>query len=53
VRDALHLGDCDSAVQQLADLLGWQQELQQLVEAGDAAFREAQACRDDQHCWQG
>jgi hypothetical protein len=47
VRDVLHLGDCDSAVQQLAALLGWQQDLQQLVEAGDAAFREAQACWED------
>jgi NAD-dependent SIR2 family protein deacetylase len=47
VRDVLCLGDCDSAVQQLAALLGWQQELQQLVEAGDAAFREAQACWED------
>lgn len=47
VRDVLHLGDCDSAVQQLAALLGWQQELQQLVEAGDAALREAQACWED------
>jgi hypothetical protein len=47
VRDVLHLGTCDSAVQQLAGLLGWQGELQQLIEAGDAAFREAQSCWED------
>jgi NAD-dependent SIR2 family protein deacetylase len=47
VRDVLHLGDCDGAVQQLAALLGWQQELQQLVQAGEAALQEARACWED------
>lgn len=30
-RDALYLGDCDEGVQELCRLLGWQEELQQLV----------------------
>lgn len=47
IRDVLHLGDCDSAVRQLAALLGWQQELDDLVAAGDAVFKEAQSCWDD------
>lgn len=35
-RDALHLGDCDAAVQQLARALGWEKELQKLISGGGA-----------------
>lgn len=45
--DVLHLGDCDGAVQQLAALLGWQHELQGLIDAGRAAFNEAMSCWQD------
>ena len=31
-RDALHLGDCDDAVQELCRLLGWEADLAALVE---------------------
>jgi hypothetical protein len=40
-RDVLSLGDCDGGVMQLAELLGWQRELQQLVQQGREAFEEA------------
>jgi hypothetical protein len=36
-RDLLHLGDCDAAVWQLAEQLGWTDELQQMVEAAAAS----------------
>ena len=39
-RDALFLGDCDDGFRELARLLGWDAELETLVEAGKAnAFR--------------
>lgn len=41
VRDSVHLGDCDSAVIQLAELLGWATQLADLIAAGDAALKEA------------
>ena len=36
-RDALHLGDCDEGVRRLCQLLGWEEELEELVSAGGAA----------------
>ncbi|KAF8071129.1 sirt2 [Scenedesmus sp. PABB004] len=33
-RDALYLGDCDDAVAELAELLGWGDDLRALIEAG-------------------
>lgn len=38
-RDALYLGDCDSGVQKLADLLGWRVELDDLVRRGQEKFK--------------
>ena len=35
-RDALHLGDCDAGFEELARLLGWEDELKALVEKGRA-----------------
>ena len=32
-RDALHLGDCDDAVRQLCELLGWSADLGALIGA--------------------
>lgn len=32
-RDALFLGDCDDGVRQLAELLGWESELEELINA--------------------
>ena len=46
-RDVLHLGDCDGAVEQLAELLGWGQELQLLVrEQQEMAADDADAEQD-------
>ena len=36
-RDALFLGDCDAGFKELASLLGWSDELEELIEAGKAA----------------
>jgi hypothetical protein len=47
-RDVLHLGDCDSAVMHLAQQLGWEEELQALVAAGEAALCEARDCGCDE-----
>lgn len=33
-RDALFLGDCDDGVRQLANLLGWKSELDELISTG-------------------
>jgi NAD-dependent deacetylase sirtuin 2 len=38
-RDALFLGDCDDGFRELARLLGWDAELETLVEAGKAETR--------------
>ena len=35
-RDALFLGDCDDGFLKLAELLGWREELGQMVEQGRA-----------------
>jgi len=48
-RDALFLGDCDDGVRQLAELLGWESDLERLIEeagcaaAGSGAARAAAA----------
>ncbi len=36
--DALYLGDSDDAVRELCSLLGWQEELQEMVQEGHARF---------------
>lgn len=36
-RDVLALGDADDAVQRLASLLGWEQELEELIAAGSSS----------------
>ncbi len=36
-RDALFEGDCDAGVQRLCELLGWDAELQALIDAGAAS----------------
>ena len=33
-RDALYLGDCDDGVRQLAELLGWEADLETLINTG-------------------
>lgn len=40
-RDALHLGDADAAVRQLAALLGWGEELERVIEEDAKARAEA------------
>jgi hypothetical protein len=40
-RDVFHQGQCDAAVLQLAALLGWEQELQRVMQQGQADFQEA------------
>lgn len=42
-RDALCLGDCDSSVRRLASMLGWGQELEELVAEAAAAAAEDEA----------
>lgn len=42
LRDALHLGDCDDGVSQLAELLGWTADLRVLQTADESAALEEQ-----------
>ncbi|PRW20829.1 NAD-dependent deacetylase sirtuin-2 [Chlorella sorokiniana] len=42
-RDALYLGDCDAGVRQLCQLLGWEEDLDALMAAGQAQFEQARA----------
>jgi hypothetical protein len=48
-RDVLHLGDCDGSVLQLAELLGWREELQELIRGHQemAAAAAAEAAAED------
>jgi hypothetical protein len=47
-RDLLHLGDCDAAVWQLAEQLGWTAELQQMVEEAAAGAAASAAAHDEE-----
>jgi NAD-dependent SIR2 family protein deacetylase len=40
-RDVLHLGSCDDAVHEFAELLGWSSELAQLRQAARVAGNDA------------
>eukprot|EP00879_Flechtneria_rotunda_P004889 GHRR01005163.1.p1 GENE.GHRR01005163.1~~GHRR01005163.1.p1 ORF type:complete len:451 (+),score=183.15 GHRR01005163.1:273-1625(+) len=40
-RDVLHLGECDAGVTQLAALLGWQDDLHELINQGAQDFEES------------
>lgn len=38
-RDALYLGDCDAGVWELCRLLGWDQDLREMIANSDALFQ--------------
>lgn len=53
-RDALYWGDCDDGVRELCEVLGWREELDQLVKQGHAQVgpsgRRRVGCSQSQLC---